>query len=195
MGIWIWLIVRILRSASWLGNAVNIDLSGWIRVLPVGPFSASGRFPFVLNGFFIDSASAQKRSGRSLFSLFLMPEKESTVLMEGKAATSMPGRGTRLHTHFALQWYRRERDFRCRHFRHAGERRCVRRDRRRMALRLAEGSTIRSDDRHVHGRFAGAARPSGSMAFGQEPASFRLQNCNEFSDADHCLILVALLRG
>jgi hypothetical protein len=45
------------------------------------------------------------------------------------------------------------------------------------------------------GGFAGAARPSGSMAFGQEPASFRLQNCNEFSDADHCLILVALLRG
>ena len=50
-----------------------------------------------------------------------------------------------------------------------------------MALRLEEGSSIRSDDRHVHGRFAGAARPSGSMAFGQEPAGFRLQNCNEIS--------------
>ena len=31
------------------------------------------------------------------------------------------------------------------------------------------------------------------MAFGQEPAGFRLQNCNEISDTDHCLILVALL--
>ena len=33
------------------------------------------------------------------------------------------------------------------------------------------------------------------MAFGQEPTSFRLQNGNEISDTDHCLILVTLLRG
>jgi hypothetical protein len=31
-------------------------------------------FSFVLNAGFIDSASAQKRSGRSLFSLILVPE-------------------------------------------------------------------------------------------------------------------------
>ena len=74
------------------------------------------------------------------------------------------------------------------------ERRCVRRDRRRMAPRLAEGSSIRSDDRHVHGRFAVAGRPLGSMAFSQEPTGFRLQNGNEISDTDHCLILIALLR-
>jgi hypothetical protein len=43
--------------------------------------------------------------------------------------------------------------------------------------------------------FAGAARPSGGMAFSQEPTSFRLQNGNEISDTDHCLILVTLLRG
>ena len=89
MSIGNWLIMRTLRPASGLGNAVNNDLSGWIRVLPAGPFSASRRFPFVLNAGFIDSASAQKRSGRSLFSLILMPEKESTVLMEGMAATSI----------------------------------------------------------------------------------------------------------
>jgi hypothetical protein len=95
------LIMRTLRPASRLGNAANNDLSGWILVLPAaGPFSASRRFPFVLNAGFIDSASAQKRSGRSLFSLILLPEKESTVLMEGMAATSMPSRGTQLNTHF-----------------------------------------------------------------------------------------------
>src|SRR6202049_4471925 len=103
MSIGNWLIMRTLRPASGLRNAVNNDLSGWIRVLPAGPFSASRRFPFVLNAGFIDSASAQKRSGRSLFSPILMPEKESTVLMEGMAATSMPSRGTQLtkfNTHF-----------------------------------------------------------------------------------------------
>jgi hypothetical protein len=41
----------------------------------------------------------------------------------------------------------------------------------------------------------GAARPSGGMTFSQEPTSFRLQNGNEVSDTDHCLILVTLLRG
>ena len=41
---------------------------------------------------------------------------------------------------------------------------------------LAAGSSIRSDNRLVHGRFAGAARPSGGMTFSQEPTSFRLQN-------------------
>jgi hypothetical protein len=100
MSIGNWLIVRILRSASGLGNTVNNDLSGWIRLLPAGPFLASRRFPFVLNAGFIGSASAQKRSGRSLFSLILMPEKQATVLMEGMAATSMPSRGTQLDTHF-----------------------------------------------------------------------------------------------
>jgi hypothetical protein len=90
---------------------------------------------------------------------------------------------------------RRERGFRCRLFRRAGERRCVRRDRRRMAPRLAEGSSIRSDDQHVHGQFVGAARPSGGMAFSQEPTSFCLQNGDEISDMDHCLILIALLWG
>ena len=64
-----------------------------------------------------------------------------------------------------------------------------------LAPRFAEGSSIRSDDRHVHGRFAGAARPSGGMAFSQEPTSFCLQNGNEISDTDHCFILVALLKG
>jgi hypothetical protein len=88
-----------------------------------------------------------------------------------------------------------ERGFRCRLFRHAGERRCARRDRRRTAPRFGEGSSIRSDDRHVHGRFAEAARPSGGMTFSQEPTSFRLQNGNEISDTDHCFILVTLLRG
>ena len=33
------------------------------------------------------------------------------------------------------------------------------------------------------------------MTFSQEPTSFRLQNGNEISDTDHCLILVTLLRG
>ena len=67
--------------------------------------------------------------------------------------------------------------------------------RRRTAPHFAEGNSIRSDDRHVHGRFAGAARPSGGMTFSQEPTSVRLQNGNEISDTDHCLILLALLRG
>ena len=59
---------------------------------------------------------------------------------------------------------------------------------------LVAGSSIRSDNRHVHGRFAGAARPSGGMTFGQESTSFRLQNGDEISDTDHCFILVTLLR-
>jgi hypothetical protein len=69
----------------------------------------------------------------------------------------------------------------------------VRRDRRRMAPRLAAGSSIRSDNRLVHGQFAGAARPSGGMTFSQESTSFGLQNGDEIPDTDHCLILVALL--
>ena len=88
---------------------------------------------------------------------------------------------------------RRERGFRCRPFRHAVEQRCARRDRRRTAPRFAEGNSIRSDDRHVHGRFAGAARPSGGMTFSQEPTSFRLQNSDEIPNTDQCLILVAFL--
>src|ERR1700741_170943 len=56
-------------------------------------------------------------------------------------------------------------------------------------------STHGSDDWNVHGRFAGAARPSGGMAFSQEPTGFRLQNGHEISDTDHCLTLVTLLRG
>ena len=63
------------------------------------------------------------------------------------------------------------------------------------APRFAEGSSIRSDNRHVHGRFAEAARPSGGTAFSQEPTSFCLQNGNEISNTDHCLILFTLLRG
>jgi hypothetical protein len=50
-----------------------------------------------------------------------------------------------------------------------------------MVPRLAEGSSTRSDNRLVHGRFAGVGRPSGSMAFSQEPPGFRLQNGNEIS--------------
>jgi hypothetical protein len=92
-----WLIVRMLRSANGLGNTVNNDLSGWIRVLPAGPI-------FGLSAF---SVCSQRRLYRqrlrpkaSLFSLILMPEKQATVLMEGMAATWMPSRGTQLNTHF-----------------------------------------------------------------------------------------------
>jgi hypothetical protein len=50
---------------------------------------------------------------------------------------------------------------------------------------FAEGSSIPSDDRHVHGRFTGAARPSGGMAFSQESTSFRFPNGIEISDTNH----------
>jgi hypothetical protein len=62
-----------------------------------------------------------------------------------------------------------------------------------MAPRLAAGSSIRSDNRPVRRRFAGAARSTGSMTFSQEPTSFRLQNGDEVPDTDQCLILVTLL--
>src|SRR6202049_5072570 len=81
MSIGNWLIMRTLRPASGLRNAVNNDLSGWIRVLPAGPFSASRHFPFVLNAGFIDSASAQKRSGRSLFFSLFFSVKELEVIV------------------------------------------------------------------------------------------------------------------
>jgi hypothetical protein len=68
-------------------------------------FRPLGVFRLFSTQAFIDSASAQKRSGRKAireksFSLIFLPEKESTVLMEGMAATSMPSRGTQLNTHF-----------------------------------------------------------------------------------------------
>ena len=62
-----------------------------------------------------------------------------------------------------------------------------------MAPRFAAASSIRSDNRLVRGQFAGAARPSGRMTFGQESTTFRLQISDEIPDTDRCIILVALV--
>jgi hypothetical protein len=114
MGIGNWLIVRMLRSAIGLGGAVNNDLSGWIRVLPAGPFSASRRFPFVLNAGFIDSASAQKRFREKSFLPHLIARKgvDCTDGGNGSHVDAWPKyppsyalwfeRGTRLSPYFSI---------------------------------------------------------------------------------------------